>query len=57
MEMKTTEIPKTKWMVRAWPKRAADASPVKMVAIVEEYFFNMVSAKRTKPLAFLRRET
>lgn len=44
MEMKTMVTPMQKLMVRAWPNRAADMRPVKMVAIVEEYFFSMVSA-------------
>jgi len=44
IEMKTMVTPMQKLMVRACPNRAADMSPVKMVAIVEEYFFSMVSA-------------
>jgi len=44
MEMKTMVTPMQKLMVRACPNRAADMRPVKMVAIVEEYFFSMVSA-------------
>lgn len=44
MEMKTIVTPMQKLMVRACPNRAADMRPVKMVAIVEEYFFSMVSA-------------
>lgn len=44
MEMKTMVTPMQKLMVRACPKRSADMRPVKMVAIVEEYFFSMVSA-------------
>lgn len=31
-------------MVRVWPNNTADATPVKIVAIVDEYFFNIVSA-------------
>lgn len=44
-------------MVSACPKRAADASPVKMVAIVEEYFFNTVSASGDDTVGLLREET
>lgn len=44
MEIKTIEIPKIKFVVRVWPKRAADAIPVKIVATVDEYFFKIVSA-------------
>ena len=44
IEMKTMVTPMQKLMVRACPNRAADMRPVKMVAIVEEYFFSMVSA-------------
>ena len=44
MEMKTIVTPMQKLMVRACPNRAADMRPVKMVAIVEEYFFSIVSA-------------
>ena len=44
MDMKTMVTPMQKLIVRACPKRAADMRPVKMVAMVEEYFFSMVSA-------------
>ena len=44
MEMKTIVTPMQKLSVRACPNSAADIRPVKMVAIVEEYFFRMVSA-------------
>lgn len=44
MEMKTMVTPMQKLMVSACPKRRADMRPVKMVAIVDEYFFSMVSA-------------
>ena len=44
MEMKTMVTPMQKLIVRACPKRAADMRPVKIVAMVEEYFFSMVSA-------------
>ena len=44
MEMKTMVTPIQKLMVRACPNRAADMRPVKIVAMVEEYFFSMVSA-------------
>jgi len=32
-------------MVRLWPNSAADARPVNIVATVDEYFFNIVSAQ------------
>ena len=44
MEMKTMVTPIQKLMVSACPNKAADISPVNMVAMVEEYFFSMVSA-------------
>lgn len=44
MEIKTIDIPRTKFMVKVWPNSAAEAMPVKMVATVDEYFFRIVSA-------------
>ena len=44
MEMNTIVTPMQKLRVRGWPNRAADMRPVKIVAMVEEYFFRMVSA-------------
>lgn len=44
MEIKTIVTPMQKLMVSACPNRSADMRPVNMVAIVEEYFFSMVSA-------------
>lgn len=43
IEMKTTEIPNKKFMVKVWPNKAADAMPVNIVATVDEYFFKIVS--------------
>lgn len=43
IEMKTMVIPRMKFMVSVWPNSAADAIPVKIVATVDEYFFNIVS--------------
>jgi len=43
--MKTMVTPNTKLMVRVWPNNAADARPVNIVATVDEYFFDIVSAK------------
>lgn len=48
IEIKTTDIPKIKFIVRVWPNNAADAIPVKIVATVDEYFFKIVSAHITK---------
>lgn len=42
--MITIEIPRTKFIVSVWPNNTAEATPVKMVAIVDEYFFKIVSA-------------
>jgi hypothetical protein len=42
--MKTMVTPNKKLMVRVWPNNAADARPVNIVATVDEYFFNIVSA-------------
>lgn len=50
MEMKTMLTPITKLSVSEWPKSAALIIPVMMVAIVEEYFFRMVSAYLKKKL-------
>lgn len=44
MEMNTIVTPMQKLRVRGWPNRAADMRPVKIVAMVEEYFFRIVSA-------------
>lgn len=44
MEMKTMVTPIKKLIVREWPNSAADMMPVKIVAIVDEYFLRMVSA-------------
>ena len=44
MEMKTMVTPMQKLTVSACPNNRADMRPVKMVAMVEEYFFRMVSA-------------
>ena len=44
MEMKTMVTPMQKLMVSACPNSRADIRPVKMVAMVEEYFLRMVSA-------------
>ena len=44
MEMNTIVTPMQKLRVRGWPNKAADMRPVKIVAMVEEYFFKMVSA-------------
>ena len=44
IEMKTVEIPSKKFIVKVWPNKVADAKPVKIVAIVDEYFFKIVSA-------------
>lgn len=44
MEMKTMVTPMQKLMVSACPNSSADMRPVKIVAMVEEYFFRMVSA-------------
>lgn len=44
MEMNTIVTPMQKLRVRAWPNSSADMRPVKMVAMLEEYFFRMVSA-------------
>jgi hypothetical protein len=49
IEIKTMDTPRTKFIVSVCPKRAADASPVKMVATVEEYFFKIVSGNPTTP--------
>ena len=46
IEIKTMDIPKTKFIVKIWPNNAADAMPVKIVATVEEYFFRIVSARK-----------
>jgi hypothetical protein len=43
--MKTMVTPNIKLMVRLWPNSAADARPVNIVATVDEYFFNIVSAQ------------
>ena len=40
----TIEIPRTKLIVSVWPNNTAEATPVKIVAIVDEYFFKIVSA-------------
>ncbi len=50
MEMKTIETPITKLSVNGWPKRAALINPVRIVAIVDEYFFRIVSANLKKKL-------
>ena len=42
--MITIEIPRTKFIVRVCPNNTAEATPVKIVAIVDEYFFKIVSA-------------
>jgi len=42
--MNTMVTPIRKLSVSEWPKSAADMMPVKMVAIVDEYFLRMVSA-------------
>lgn len=42
--MRTTETPSTKLMVSACPNREAEARAVKMVAMVDEYFFRIASA-------------
>lgn len=42
--MITIEIPRTKFIVSVWPNSTAEATPVKIVAIVDEYFFKIVSA-------------
>ena len=44
IEINTIEMPNRKLIVRVCPKNAADASPVKIVATVDEYFFKIVSA-------------
>ena len=44
MDMKTMETPIRKLKVSLWPKAAADTNAVKMVAMVDEYFFKIVSA-------------
>lgn len=38
-------MPKTKFIVSVCPNNTADAIPVKIVATVDEYFFNIASAK------------
>ena len=48
MDMKTIDTPNAKFNVNAWPNKAADISPVKIVAIVDEYFFKIVSANLKK---------
>lgn len=48
IEMKTTEIPNIKFMVKVWPNITADAMPVNIVATVDEYFFKIVSDNITK---------
>jgi hypothetical protein len=50
IEMKTMVTPNTKLMVRVWPNNAADARPVNIVATVDEYFFNIVSAQQAHQL-------
>jgi hypothetical protein len=42
--MITIEIPRTKFIVNVCPNNTAEATPVKIVAIVDEYFFKIVSA-------------
>lgn len=42
--MNTMVTPIKKLSVSEWPKSAADMMPVKMVAIVDEYFLRIVSA-------------
>lgn len=42
--MITIEIPRTKFIVKVCPNNTAEATPVKIVAIVDEYFFKIVSA-------------
>ena len=37
-------MPRRKLTVKGFPKNAAEAKPVKIVATVDEYFFKMVSA-------------
>lgn len=44
IDINTIEIPRIKFIVRVWPNSAADASPVNIVATVDEYFFKIVSA-------------
>lgn len=50
IEINTTEIPNIKLIVRVWPNNAADAMPVNIVATVDEYFFNIVSARIIFPI-------
>ena len=48
--MNTTETPMRKFNVNGCPNNAALNNPVKIVAMVEEYFFKMVSANLKKKL-------
>merc|ERR1719199_2208039 len=50
MEMKTMLTPMTKLRVSLCPNRAALIRPVRMVAMVDEYFLRMVSANLKKKL-------
>ena len=45
MLMKTMDTPMKKLMVSSCPNSIADISPVRMVAMVEEYFFKIVSVQ------------
>lgn len=44
-------MPKTKFIVSVCPNNTADAIPVKIVATVDEYFFNIASAKMSVTLS------
>jgi len=44
IEINTTDMPRRKLMVKVYPKNAAEARPVNIVATVDEYFFKIVSA-------------
>lgn len=50
MEINTIETPIAKFNVMGWPNNNALNNPVSIVAIVEEYFFKIVSANLKKKL-------
>ena len=48
IEMKTMDTPIIKFRVKVWPKSRALIIPVNIVAMVDEYFFRIVSANLKK---------
>lgn len=53
----TIETPMQKFIVIGWPSRAADETPMQIVANADEYFFKIVSGKEKKKEREKKRHT